>query len=296
VGPLDALISTDGDSDRPLLLACTEEGVLRFISGDLLGLAVAEYLEADAIAVPVSASDAIEKHCSDNAVAIERTRIGSPWVIAAMQAQQGRRRVGWEANGGFLTGSTLSTDSGELAPLPTRDAVLPLVVALHGARRVGSRVDTWFERFPRRYSRAGLLDAVDPALSRKLLAELAPPGRSIRRLVFDNGAVRAQGNAGEAIALDTTTEAEIAQRHARVQAHVATPLGIEGTLVEADVLDGLRLYFESGEIIHLRPSGNAPQLRIYAVADSELQAESLVRLALAEPAGVVRQLLARFAC
>jgi phosphomannomutase len=42
----------------------------------------------------------------------------------------------------------------------------------------------------------------------------------------------------------------------------------------------------------VRPSGNAPQLRIYAVAGDEARAEDIVALALAEPDGLLRRLLA----
>lgn len=294
VGALDAVISTDGDSDRPLLLACNTAGGLEFISGDLLGLAVAEYLEADAIAVPVSASDAIERYFQETPVALCRTRIGSPWVIAAMQQQAGARRVGWEANGGFLTGSTLTTAHGELPALPTRDAVLPLVCALHAAKRAGTDIAAWFARFPARFSRAGLLDAVDAASSRAVLEQLGPLS-NIRRLRYRDDDLLAEDFEGETVALDASARAGALERAALIAEYLALPLNIEGELVEADALDGLRLYFSSGEIIHLRPSGNAPQLRIYAVADSAARAESLVNSALAEPGGVLRGLLQRFA-
>ncbi|HDK0096261.1 TPA: phosphomannomutase, partial [Escherichia coli] len=40
--------------------------------------------------------------------------------------------------------------------------------------------------------------------------------------------------------------------------------------------DGLRLTLSDGSIIHLRPSGNAPELRCYAEADNIIKAEKLV--------------------
>ena len=47
-------------------------------------------------------------------------------------------------------------------------------------------------------------------------------------------------------------------------------------------------FFDNGEIAHLRPSGNAPQLRIYSVADSQERAAEIVALAIAEPNGIFR--------
>jgi hypothetical protein len=42
-----------------------------------------------------------------------------------------------------------------------------------------------------------------------------------------------------------------------------------------DRTDGLRITFENGEIVHLRPSGNAPELRCYTEAASEARAQEL---------------------
>jgi phosphomannomutase len=38
----------------------------------------------------------------------------------------------------------------------------------------------------------------------------------------------------------------------------------------------LRVTSDAGEILHLRPSGNAPELRCYAEADSPARAQALV--------------------
>ena len=39
-----------------------------------------------------------------------------------------------------------------------------------------------------------------------------------------------------------------------------------------------------------RPSGNAPQFRIYAVADTQARADQIVELAVKEPDGILRRL------
>ena len=56
------------------------------------------------------------------------------------------------------------------------------------------------------------------------------------------------------------------------------------------MIDCVRIYFANGEIARIRPSGNALQLRIYAVADSQARAEAIVELAVKEPGGILRQL------
>ncbi len=85
-GPLDAVVSIDGDSDRPLVLGVDPEtGQVHFFGGDLVGMVVAEYLQADAVVVPISCNDAIDR--GKLAPVVEpKTRIGSPFVIAGMEA------------------------------------------------------------------------------------------------------------------------------------------------------------------------------------------------------------------
>ena len=42
-----------------------------------------------------------------------------------------------------------------------------------------------------------------------------------------------------------------------------------------DTTDGLRITFSNDEILHLRPSGNAPELRCYTEADTEARAAAI---------------------
>ena len=95
-------------------------------------MVVAEYLGADAVVVPISCNDGIDR--GPLAPALEpKTRIGSPYVIAGMQAaaRKGRSVVcGWEANGGFLLGSDVRREGKLLRALATRDAFLPILATL----------------------------------------------------------------------------------------------------------------------------------------------------------------------
>ena len=58
-----------------------------------------------------------------------------------------------------------------------------------------------------------------------------------------------------------------------------------GEVVMVNTVDGLRLGFANGDIVHLRPSGNAPELRCYAEADTTLRAVQLCTDCLARLAG-----------
>jgi phosphomannomutase len=106
---------------------------------------------------------------------VVRTRIGSPYVIAAMMdaaaAQPEARVCGYEANGGFLLGSAVEG----LTALPTRDALLPIIaVVLAGDSVTGASLADVVAALPPRYT---FSDRV--AISRKRIARRW--SRSFRR-------------------------------------------------------------------------------------------------------------------
>ena len=53
-------------------------------------------------------------------------------------------------------------------------------------------------------------------------------------------------------------------------------LGLAGADAAPDLTDGLRMT-RGGRVAHVRPSGNAPELRCYAEADTSAEAERIVR-------------------
>jgi phosphomannomutase len=228
---LDAIFSTDGDGDRPLL--ADEQG--RWLRGDILCLLAAHQLELEALAVPVSCNTAIESSGFFNTVI--RTRIGSPYVIAAFdQLAAGFNSYGgFEANGGFLLGSDVTLGAVKLAALPTRDAVLPalavLALAGHGA------VSALQHNLPQRFTASDRITNFATAKSQQLLGlAAAAPELFVQQLGFE---------------------------------------GLQ--ITEVNQTDGLRLSLSNQNIIHLRPSGNAPELRCYAEATSEIEAIALVQ-------------------
>jgi phosphomannomutase len=301
--PLHAIVSTDGDSDRPLVISVMPGAGLQpgrrvhFLPGDLLGVVVAEYLGADAAAVPVSANDAVERRMRERGVSLEKTKIGSPYVVSALNELRRvgsySRIVGWEANGGFLTGSDITLKGGTLVALPTRDAVLPILANLFAAAEQRSGLAALWDRLPARYSRAGLLDNVPVAVGQTILARLIPPGDVIEA-GFD-GAAHAFDRKPAGALLLTEPEATKWQRCKATLAGFFTPaLGFDD-IVRINVLDGVRVYFRNGDVAHVRPSGNAPQLRIYANSDSQARADQIVELALRESDGILRRLEQAFA-
>ena len=288
-GTIDAIVSTDGDSDRPLIAGVDAEGRVRFFSGDLVGIIVADYLDADSTVVPVSASDAIDMYFRPRDVPTVRTRIGSPWVIAEMLNQPGRRSVGWEANGGFLVGSEIEQDGRRLAALPTRDAMLPIVAVLNRAARDECSLVQVFKQLPQRFTKGGLLDAFPSETSRELLRSFLPDDPAVRRAVFRGSDVYWKDAEGNELEAATPLAGHLRWIRQELSRYFV-PGGGFGKIGGIDFLDGVRVSFDNGDIAHIRPSGNAPQLRIYAVADTQARAEAIVALVLAEPDGTFRKM------
>ena len=78
---------------------------------------------------------------------VERTKIGSPYVIAAMEARAGAKVAGYEPNGGFLLGWDIGRG---LVPLMTRDSALPLLAVLASAAERGVTVSALLDDLPGR--------------------------------------------------------------------------------------------------------------------------------------------------
>jgi phosphomannomutase len=252
-----AIISTDGDSDRPFLI--DETGV--FHRGDVLGLPTTDLLGIRGVAMPVSANDAVIQYCQEKGIACQTTKIGSPHVILAMQHLQSQTNevAGWEVNGGYLLGSAITMPNGALLQaLPTRDALLPIIGALVQALSTNQSISALFASYPRRFTQAGLIDNFPTAASQKILEEL-------------KDLERAQEIIGQ----------------------VASPANRLINLVSIDATDGIRMRFKNDDVLHIRPSGNAPQLRAYSNAASQSRADEIVAMSVREPDGILRRLQQR---
>ncbi len=237
----DAILSTDGDADRPLI--GDEAG--KWLRGDVVGILCAQFLRADAVVTPVSSNTAVEECGAFKQIL--RTRIGSPYVIGSMESaanldsrQQGNESplvVGYEANGGFLLGSDVVHNGVVMTALPTRDAVLPMLTLLTMAKTRRCKLSELTLGLPSRFTVSDRLQDFPTQESRALVERLlAEPSVASEMLAPQSG---------EVVAIDT--------------------------------MDGLRMTFANGDIVHLRPSGNAPELRCYAESESVERATELCR-------------------
>lgn len=230
---LNALFSTDGDGDRPLL--SDENG--EWLRGDVLGLLCSKMLGIEALATPVSCNTAIEK--SDLFKHVERTKIGSPYVIAEFDWLSSKYKsvAGFEANGGYLLASEVEINGKTLKPLPTRDAILPAIILLSQLNQ--TCISKLVADLPSRYTASDRIKDFAREKSLELIENISSdPKKWLAKLEINN------------------------------------------TLIEVDTTDGFRMVFENSTIVHLRPSGNAPELRCYVESDSELKSEQLVNTVL----------------
>jgi len=230
---LDAIVSTDGDADRPLI--SDEKG--EWLRGDIVGILCAQYLHIDHIVTPVSSNTCVEKSASF--VDVKRTRIGSPYVIEAMNhyVEDNYHAVaGYEANGGFLLATPIRKNNSVLTALPTRDAVIVLLTLLHSAAEQNIPLSQLSAQLPRRYTFSDRIKDFATEKSKKLISKYT------RGTAQDNK-----------LAIETDF-----------------PQLVEtlGHIDNINTIDGLRITFANDDIIHFRPSGNAPEFRCYSESDS----------------------------
>jgi phosphomannomutase len=227
---LDAVFSTDGDGDRPLI--SDENG--HWLRGDILGLLTADALNIEALVVPVSCNTSIE--LSNKFTHVERTKIGSPYVIAQFVhlSKKFSSFAGFEANGGFLLGSDVKLNGKPLKALPTRDAILPAIMLL--AASGGGVISALVSALPQRFTHSDRIQNFATEKSQVIISRgKQDPTNLLSQLGFENIAIK-----------------------------------------NVDVIDGLRITLVDNRIIHLRPSGNAPELRCYAEAENDLKASECV--------------------
>jgi phosphomannomutase len=239
-GQFDVFVSADGDGDRPLVADETGKPV----RGDIIGLLTAEFLNAKHIATPITSNSSIEKQVSAEVI---RTRVGSPYVIAAMnEALAGKHDgvIGFEANGGVLTGSQFTTAGGKLSALPTRDCFLPILAVLHLCKTGNAPLSQTLARRRFAYTDGNRLENFPLQSSAALMSHLMSSSENLSAYMKDFGTVA-----------DTCT------------------------------LDGMRVTLGNGSIVHYRPSGNAPELRSYVEAASEDASRDLLRRSLAAALG-----------
>ncbi len=160
-------------------------------------------------------------------------------MIAAIQSglRQGLNISGYEANGGFLLGADVDLAGKKMKALPTRDAVLPMLALLALSNNTGGKLSGLMDLLPSRFTHSDRIQNFSAEMSAKLLADLQKDQHLIKQLMGPD----------------------------------------LGDVIDINLIDGVRVKFASGDIVHVRPSGNAPELRCYCEATSSEEAQSLCK-------------------
>ena len=307
---LDVGCTMDGDSDRPLLVyriyrrgRPTQD--IGYVTGDMLGLLAVLALkelgvEINAVAVPISANDAILKILHERHVEITQTKIGSPYVVAAMLDSLKKHPAStypvwnvfsWESNGGFLTGNDIKISEKTLKALPTRDAMLPLTTVLWMAEKRGVPVSELVDQLPSRYTHAdrikqfpakkgrAIIESISPSEETGVMqVDFIPDGKAV--VSFLDGKQKTFG-----------PESEFHHIKKRLEVFFTREDGFS-EIVGLNYIDGVRVFFSNGDISHFRPSGNAPEFRNYAIANSAARSRAIVETGLNK---IIPQLAERIA-
>ncbi len=281
-----AVLSTDGDSDRPWL--SDENG--RFLRGDMLGISAAKYLGADFAAVPVSSSDAVDTEVKEK-LKLTKTRIGSPHVIKAMldAVDNGFERVvGWEVNGGFLTQTDFQINENTLKALPTRDSILPLICALLLAIKEKKTLSQLIDALPERFTQADRIRFPIEIqefrkLSGKIIESISPGDKNIDQAYFDDRETIINKEREEKVLSkeELPLAKELLMKKKQLELIYFNSLGFK-PIFGMIFTDGARIIFKNKDVIHLRPSGNAPEFRCYSNANTQERADEIVNLGIKE--------------
>lgn len=127
-----------------------------------------------------------------------------------------------------------------LSALPTRDAILPILAILAASQESGCSISVLQANLPARYTYSDRLKDFPTEISQSHLA------------VF----------------IDSDKQKALTK--------VNHFLGDEFSAAKhIDSTDGIRITLENEEVVHIRPSGNAPELRCYTESDSPQAAQIL---------------------
>jgi phosphomannomutase len=173
--------------------------------------------------------------------------------------------------------------------LPTRDAVLPLLAALFSAAEKSLTLDQLFATLPARFSRAALLKNFPRSVGMQIVQRFSPARADIQDVIFssDEPTLLAAGGSPTDAPRDLLDSMKTIR--ASLERFFSPERGF-APVARVNYTDGVRITFANGDVAHLRPSGNADELRLYAVADTQARAEAIAAMGVAEPGGILRSI------
>ena len=296
------IIFTDGDSDRPGVADENGQFLTGDKLGLLVTKYLMQAISPDEeliVALPISTNIGVIRELEAMGVTLIKTQIGSPHVVKAMNdaeavaKEKGKKvlALGWEANGGFLLGSEFQIPKGgSLSRLATRDALLPILAAFSLAKDKNLKLSELFaQEIPSVYNHTGGYESFqadfgvdrDGAMEiRKGIVNMLKPtliNEDVVAINYDTMTLERRVTAninGETVLTferETISSKDVEEdmdewlRVKNLLESVFTEEKGFGKILGVDIMDGIQVIFDNGEISHIRPSWNDPVFRNYAM-------------------------------
>ncbi len=252
---LSLALANDPDADRLAVLAEDESGELVQWSGDELGLLLADaWLEAANVPEPllvasVVSSPAVAVLAEKRGAALARTLTGFKWICH--RADTDSFVFAYEEALGYCFGL------GPRRPVLDKDGIAALAIVVSLARRLAQET------------------AISPgqALTRRLAELSVEVGLWVNRphnLRFESDEIAAQARVGQQLlrspSLSTIAGFQVARRIDYRVPSIAAELDVPTD----DVLTLELRRSDAQAVVHVRPSGTEPKLKIYCHVGSEL--------------------------
>src|SRR5208337_2394714 len=163
---------------------------------------------------------------------------------------------------------------------PTRDAMLPILAALCVSLGRGKSLGGLLDSLPRRFGKTALVRDFSMDAGKEIVTWLSPADSTILEARFAPAGVRVRTQAGDerGLAVGDPLAEELTGIRGRLHRYF-TPADGFAEVSWINWQDGVRVGFGTNEVAHVRPSGNAPEMRFYAMADTEDRAVSIARSA-----------------
>lgn len=291
------LVATDGEGAHPFLAAvdpAAPAGGCRVvpISGDALGAMVCEDLDVDAVVVPATASDLVDRHLGHRGVQIVRTRAGARRIIEAMTAMEGGRKAAFDEAGGFLVETCIERRGRMLSPLPSPDGFLPILSVLAAAARQDREASEAkgrpallerLDRLPRRFTTVRALPNVPRDVAAAALAAIRVEGLAEMWLLPREVRYREVG--ADPRSADPSLEAALRGVAERIERRFGSSIEAANLLERGaqkpsrlehvSFIEGVRMTFTGGDVLHLWERPDGPELVLSATSDTEARARAL---------------------
>jgi phosphomannomutase len=166
---------------------------------------------------------------------------------------------------------------------------LPILCALFASAEKNQTLIELFEQLPKRFSRALLISQFPRSRSLEVVRLFSPADERIKEILFDNDRIILSDENGAKRPANPPEFQEMNKIRYELEQMFSAEIGFSG-IARLNYIDGVRIIFSNGEVAHVRPSGNADELRIYAVADTQKRADAIAKAGIAEPDGILRKM------